>query len=155
VNENETNTAPDFQLDIKLRVNGKLTSENLATIREITKGLRVGDTYTIEGPAGTVGPVHASTVVVQQIVAEASIDQFRDELQAIIETMRQTADSSAGCYQTDLEHLERAQIAAREGDKSKIVDHLKQVGGETLKIAQDIGADLIVKLVGHWLGFPA
>jgi hypothetical protein len=71
-----------FQFRLELVVDSKLNSENLAAITEITKGFRLGDSYTIEGPAGLVGPVQATNVTVQQLIA--GIDVHKDMIKVAI-----------------------------------------------------------------------
>ena len=147
--------------DVKIR--GNPNSDRRAVFSEIAKALQ-SKGITISEVTGIVGSVEADIVAVEQYtadeesvqraIASADVSRFYDELAKIISSMSQGSDTHTAEVKTELGHLRQAQIAARQGEKSRIIDHLKLASRVTLDVAKDVGAELIAMLIEHWLRFP-
>jgi hypothetical protein len=118
----------------------------------------MGDTYNVSGPAGVVGQnAHAHDMTFNQIVNhfEKSIDlpELAKQLSELREEMAKRSDSSPQSAIAQGEAA-KAEIAAKEGNTSKVVEHLKAAGVWTLDFAKEVGKDVVVAAIKQSMGMP-
>src|SRR5262249_2763412 len=91
-NTADDNSEFEGEITLKVTVGGRPSEERRAIISDLTSALPKG--ITISELTGVVGPVVADTVTagrstaeviaVQRAIADADVDQFRDDLEKII-----------------------------------------------------------------------
>jgi hypothetical protein len=121
----------------------------------IEKGeITMGDTYKA-GQAGAMGPnAHAHDMSFTQIQYELprSIDlaQLANELSTLRQQMKKEAREPD--QDIAVSNIAKAQQAAKAGDRSQIVEHLKGAGKWALDVATKIGTSLAVEAIKHASG---
>jgi hypothetical protein len=109
----------------------------------------VGDTYTI-GQAGAVGPhAHAHDMTFSQIWTELqpSIDlsKLAEELSRLRQEMRKDAIEPE--HDIAISEIAKAEQAAKAGNGSKAVAHLKTAGKWALDVATKVGTSLAMEAI--------
>lgn len=98
------------------------------------------DIYNFYGTAGAVG---RNSKVEKFDIQTANLEILSNELSQVIGAIKiQNGDSKA---------IELAKIAADDGDKSGVIDHLKSAGKHTLKLAEKIGTSVAAKAISKAL----
>ena len=121
-------------------------------------GGNVGDTYNVSGQAGAVGQnVHAHDMTFNQIVNHfgKSIDlhTLAKQLEELRQEMAKRQDSSPQAAIAQGETA-KAEIAAKEGNTSKVVEHLKAAGEWTLDFAKEVGKEVVVAAIKTSMRMP-
>lgn len=122
------------------------------------QGGAMGDKYEISGQAGAVGPnAHAHDNTFNQLVnhVEQNIDlaELIKQLGELRHAIMQKQDPSpeAGLA---IGNVTAAELAAKEKNPSKVIEHLKTAGKWTLDFAKEIGKDLVVEVIKKATGMP-
>jgi uncharacterized protein YjbI with pentapeptide repeats len=148
--------------EIRLQLEGALRHSD-AIIDELilrpiinVQGDYMGDTYNVSGQAGAVGQnTHAHNMTFNQIVNhfEKSIDLpvLANQLAELREEMAKRQDSSP---QTAIAQGEaaKAEMAAKEGNTSKVVEYLKAGGQGLLDIAKETGKEILTAAIKASMG---
>lgn len=114
----------------------------------------MGDNYTT-GQAGAVGPnAHAHDMTVNQVWNQMSATVDLPRLQEELSTLRQALKDQASEPEHDIAIAEvaNAEIAAKEGDGGRVLEHLRKAGQWVLSVATDIGAILAANVITKALG---
>jgi hypothetical protein len=114
------------------------------------------DNYNISGQVGAVGPnAHAHDNTFSQIVSRleqstdlVALEKELSELRQAITTRKDSSPQAA----VALGRVAEAEIAAREKNGAKVVEHLKAAGQWTLDFAKEIGKDVAVEAIKQSLG---
>jgi hypothetical protein len=120
------------------------------------QGDYMGDTYNVSGQAGAVGQnAHAHNMTFNQIVNhfEKSIDlpALAKQLTELREEMANRQDSSPQAVIAQGEAA-KAEMAAKEGNTSKVVEHLKTGGQWLLDIAKETGKEILTAAIKTSMG---
>jgi hypothetical protein len=120
------------------------------------QGDHMGDTYNVSGQVGAVGQnAHAHDMTFNQIVNnfEKSIDlpTLAIQLAELREEMAKRRDTSPQAAIAQGE-IAKAEVATKEGNTSKVVEHLKTGGQWLLDIAKEIGKDVVVAAIKQSMG---
>jgi hypothetical protein len=95
-------------------------------------------------------------IIVIEIDADgetADTARLATELAVVVSAMMDQRRENPGAgLEQEIARLSEAQIAASKGDAAGFLSHLKGVGGWTLKIAEQVGAETITRLLGQILG---
>jgi hypothetical protein len=81
---------------------------------------------------------------------EVNFDQLADELSRLRQAMRQHA--TEGTHDIATAEVAKAENAAKEQDKPKLMEHLKAAGNWALDIASKIGVPVAIEALKHALG---
>jgi uncharacterized protein YjbI with pentapeptide repeats len=119
-------------------------------------GSNMGDTYNVNGQAGAIGQnAHAHDMTFNQIVShfEQSIDlpALAKQLSELREEMAKRQDSSPQSVIAQGEAA-KAEIAAKDGNASKVVEYLKVGGQGLLDIAKETGKELLAAAIKASMG---
>lgn len=143
--EEEIQYRKDLQVSSLATKNTSITA-----IREI----KIGDTYQT-GQAGAIGPnAHAHDMELSQTwnYLEGSIDlaQLAEELSKLRQEMKKEAVE----VEQDIAVVEigKAEQAARVGDGSRMLQHLKSAGKSALDVGTKIGTTLAVEVIKDSMG---
>jgi hypothetical protein len=114
-----------------------------------------GDKYEIQGQAGAIGPgAHAHDINFNQVWNDISKDidlsKLLGELSILRDAIKREAKSSEQYHA--LAEVSDAETAAKAGNGSRVVEHLKNAGKWSLKVAQDIGTDVAAEVIKKSLG---
>lgn len=115
----------------------------------------MGDKYDISGQTGAVGPnAHAHDINFNQIwnQVQGSIDlpKLVSDLSALRQQMKKEAVEPE--HDIAVSEVARAEQAAKGGDGSKTLEHLKSAGKWALDIATKIGTSLAVEAIKASMG---
>lgn len=131
-------------------VQEKLKSK-MPTSTVIVKGgeVTIGNSYKAE-QVGAMGPnSHAHdmtfTQVRTQLPSSIDLQRLANELSKLRQQMKREADDPE--QDIAISDIAKAEQAARVGDNSRVIEHLKSVGDWTLEIASKIGASLVVDVI--------
>ncbi|MFJ9606062.1 hypothetical protein ACIRS1_06840 [Kitasatospora sp. NPDC101176] len=115
-------------------------------------GFTMGDTYNVDGQAGAVGP-HAkasdNTFIQLRMPDGSPVDL--PGLAAQLEQLRLALKSEAVTLEHDtaVGAVAQAEVAARQGDESGALAHLKAAGAWALGIARRIGVEVAALAIAH------
>lgn len=113
------------------------------------------DTYNIPGQAGAVGPGAQATGNVfhqawQQHQAEFDLKQLAAQLSELRTAMK--TEGSEAEHDAAVGEVAKAEAAAKAGDGSSMLQHLKAAGKWAYGIAEKIGVAIAAKAIGKALG---
>ena len=125
--------------------------------KEVTVGEKSGDTYNVSR-AGVVG-AHAKVMNFNQIWSEWKSDDSAPDvaqLAAQLGTLRQQLKSEAKTPEEDaaIGAVAQAEVAAKTGDGSKVLEALVGAGKWALGVAEKIGVALAAGAIRKSLGLP-
>jgi hypothetical protein len=107
----------------------------------------------VSGQAGAVGSrAHSEDATFMQIPGnEINLDlaTLASQLTVVRVAMKGQATLSSAEQDEEVGHVARAEIAAKKGDAETVKDHLKQVGGWTLNVARETGAEIVALYLAH------
>lgn len=122
------------------------------------ENIMTGDQYNITGQTGAVGPnAHAHDITFNQAWNQLSGTMDLPSLKGELDLLRQALKREA----TDPEHdiaiaqVANAEIAAKEGDGAKMLEHLRKTGQWVLSVATKIGVTVAATAINHALGLPS
>jgi hypothetical protein len=138
----------------------QIVLRELATAREsqlfhIERIDHMGDINNVNGQAGAVGSNSSSSdnsfkQVPTRRKDDIDLMRLALELEAVRMGMRQQSDATPTAEQDDeMGHIARAQIAAKKGDGTGALAHLKQAGTWAFKIAKETGAEVVASTLAH------
>lgn len=107
--------------------------------------------YTIK-QAGAVGTnSHAHNMILNQTSVEAlentDINQLTEELSKLRKAMKESAIDSEPQVDIAIGEIAKAEQAAKEGDRTKVSNHLKNAGQWAFDVATKIGTTLAADLI--------
>ena len=115
---------------------------------------RVGDVYNIHGPAIAVGPNATAykSAATQNNGAKAEIDlaALTIELEKLRAAVAQHAQEAEEQVQVGV--VAAASIAAKNGEREKVMSYISQMGKWTLGVAEKIGVGVATKLIMQAIG---
>ena len=112
----------------------------------------MGDEYNISGQAGAVGHnAHAHDMTFNQVVNHFDLPALAKQLRELREEMATRQDSSPQAVIAQGEAA-KAEMAAKEGNTSKVVEYLKVGGQGLLDIAKETGKELLTAAIKASMG---
>lgn len=121
---------------------GKTINQNITNNEGV---LSMRDTYINKGQTGAMGnKAQSANNTFQQLLILA------DDLSKLKDFMRNTAYSPE--QKATVDEVIRAEQAARNGDESKMMNHLKNAGKWALDAAREIGTDVAAEVIKKSLG---
>jgi hypothetical protein len=129
------------------------SSPNLA-FAHVDGDIKMGDNYTT-GQAGAVGPrAHAHDMTFNQVWNQLSTTVDLPKLKEELSALRQALKGAASEPEHDIAIAEvaNAEIAAKEGDGGRVLEHLRKAGQWVLAVATNIGATLAANVITKALG---
>jgi hypothetical protein len=136
---------------IQLQVIGK---QYISTDQVRKVEVHMGDNYTV-GQAGAVGPGSSAenisfSQVWNQLQQSVNLPQLAEELSQLRRAMKQESEGP----ETDvaISDVAKAELAAKEGDGSTVIRHLKNAGKFALDVATKIGTSVAVKAIEGAIG---
>jgi uncharacterized protein YjbI with pentapeptide repeats len=124
----------------------------------VQPGGRMGDEYNIAGQAGAVGPnseAHDNTFnqLVSHVEQHIDLAELAKQLGELRQAIMQKQDLSPESA-IAIGEVARAELAAKEKNTGKVVEHLKAAGKWTLDFAKEVGKDLVVEVIKGATGLP-
>ncbi len=118
-------------------------------------GVTMGnETYQNYGQTAAQGHnAHAHDNTFNQVVNHFDLPALAKQLGELREEMAKRGDSSPQAVIAQGEAA-KAEMAAKAGDTSKVIEHLKSAGEWTLDFAKEIGKDLVVEAIKLSMGMP-
>jgi uncharacterized protein YjbI with pentapeptide repeats len=113
-------------------------------------GINVGNTYNVSGQAGAVGAnAHAQNMTSDQISSQIeksmSLSQLANELSKLRQAMKNEATDPA--HDIAISAVAMAEKAARDKDRSRIIESLSFAGKWALEIASKIGGSVLTEAI--------
>jgi hypothetical protein len=144
--------------EIRLQLEGALRQSDAIIDKLILRpsysiqGDYMGDTYNVSGQAGAVGQnAHARDMNFNQVVNHFDLPALAKQLGELREEMAKKQDSSPQAAITQGEAA-KAEIAAKEGNTSKVFEYLKSGGQGLLDIAKETGKELLTAAIKASMG---
>jgi ribosomal protein L11 len=78
------------------------------------------------------------------------MSQLADDLQRLAAKLDE--QSRTPKQQAELEQVQKAAVAARQGDKTSVWEHLTQAGKWVLGIARDVGVEVAAAVISAAIG---
>lgn len=122
---------------------------------EVTGGITMGDTYKVSGQIAAVGPnshVHDINFnqIWNQLKESVDLSQLADELGRLRIEMKKEAIEPE--QDIAVSEIAQAEQAAKMGDGSKTIQHIKSAGKWALDVATKIGSNVAVEVIKKSLG---
>lgn len=113
--------------------------------------------YNVSGQAGAVGPsARSEGDIFIQLGMESDTDlaALAEQLRIVRLAMKdQLATGSTAEQDEQVGQVAKAEIAAAKGDKAGVMAHLKEAGTWAVVVAREAGAEIVAKLIEHYIGF--
>ena len=145
-----------FQKPISLKKPDRINSQTPKNATPLNPNMTevkvMGDYYNIPGQAAAVGKeAKAENTTNQQVFVQ---DSDLSEIRCQIDILRTELRRNAKTIEDDIAIVEmgKAAEAAESGDKSKMLEHLKQGGVKALEIGEKIGVGLVTAIIKQTLG---
>jgi hypothetical protein len=138
----------------RTRLSIKRKIENFITNNISIGEYYMGDNYKV-GQAGAVGPnSKAENVQLNQVLNQYSAGINLEKLLPELEILRQALKEAAKTAEDDtaIGEVAQAEVAAKKGEGSTVIEHLKKAGKWALGIAEKIGTTIAAEAIKHALG---
>ncbi|SPD76015.1 putative Pentapeptide repeat protein [uncultured Desulfobacterium sp.] len=123
--------------------------------QDIIGRLPMGDTYNIYGQTASVGPgAHAHDIEFNQLWKEVGHNIDLNQLAKELSQLRTKAQKEAQTPDNFIAVAEitSAEIAAKEGKGTKVLEHLKKAGIWALDVSKNIGIALATEVIKRSMG---
>jgi uncharacterized protein YjbI with pentapeptide repeats len=141
-----------LQLEGALRQSDAIIDKLILRPNYNIQGNYMNDTYNVSGQAGAVGQnAHAHDMTFNQVVNHFDLPALAKQLGELREEMVKRQDSSPQSVIVQGEAA-KAELAAKEGNTSKVIEYLKAGGQGLLDIAKETGKELLTAAIKASMG---
>ena len=117
----------------------------------------IENTYIVTGQIGAVGTNATSgdstfSQTKQEMISNDDLILLAMQLELVQTAMKEhMVDGPSAERDKEINQVERAQIAAANGDKSGALSHLKKVGTWTMAVAKEVSAEIVARTLARLL----